>query len=189
MEVLRHFHPFLPFPARGGYLEKRGRAVEKALLRVRAERDLPASSILCWGGGNVGRAFRCFGRTLLSPWGERSCPGVKSSGLERMSAFSGKISQCRTSAVSAAQAQAVPQVKSDSFGPGSAFEQPERKRFIFVHPAPSALWTGPDEDLFNTGTAFAPQFGARRRQRPGADFGRVNHSPQHGRNPCSCIIP
>ena len=58
---------------------------------------------------------------------------------------------------------------------------------FFVHPALSAVWTGPDEDLFNNGTAFFPEYGGNGRVRP--LFGYVNHSPQHGRNPCSCIIP
>ena len=134
------------------------------------------------------RGFPCSGRILR--FGEKVHVGGESSGFELMPGLFRENIAVQDSR------------RFCGAGPGGSGRQKrlhrarkrvctarKKKRFIFVHPAPSALWTGPDEDLFNTGTAFAPQVGARRRQRPGAEFGSVNHSPQHGRNPCSCIIP
>ncbi len=188
MEVLRHFHPFFAFPgAVRVFWEKCGVAEKGSLLWGRAEAR--ASGVFhSLPEGNAGEPFEALaGRSCF--WGECLCLG-ESSGLERMSGmFREYIAGQNTRRFCGAGPGGSGRRKRLRRSRKRVCTARKKKRFIFVHPAPSALWTGPDEDLFNTGTAFAPRVGARRRQRPGADFGRVNHSPQHGRNPCSCIIP
>lgn len=188
MEVLRHFHPFFAFLGAWRVFWEKRQGSRKGLASSSPRRSagLPASSMA--RRRKAGEAFPALvgfsvpGRTSML-WGE-------SSGFELMPGLFRENIAVQDSR------------RFCGAGPGGSGRQKrlhrarkrvctarKKKRFIFVHPAPSALWTGPDEDLFNTGTAFAPQLGARRRQRPGAEFGSVNHSPQHGRNPCSCIIP
>ena len=189
MEVLRHFHPFFAFPGAWRVFGEKRQGSRKGLAfsSPRRSAGLPASSMACRRkAGEASPALVGFS----FPGEKVHTGGAQAQVLSGCPAFSGKISPCRTAAASAAQAPAVPAGKKRLHRARKRVcTARKNKRFIFVHPAPSALWTGPDEDLFNTGTAFAPQLGARRRQRPGAEFGSVNHSPQHGRNPCSCIIP
>lgn len=189
MEVLRHFHPFFDFPGAWRVFGEKRQGSRKGLAPSSLCRSagLPASSMA--RRRKAGEAFPAL--VGFSVPGRKSMPGGASSGFERMPGlFRENIAVEDSRRFCGAGPGGSGRRQRVCADPGSGFAPPGRKkRFIFVHPAPSALWTGPDEDLFNTGTAFAPQVGARRRQRPGAEFGSVNHSPQHGRNPCSCIIP
>lgn len=65
-----------------------------------------------------------------------------------------------------------------------------RKNVIFRSSGLSLLWTGPDDDLFNNGAVFSFVVRGRKGpQGPDGQSGNISNSTQHGRYPCSCIIP